>query len=166
MKIAIMLLLAGVVAVAEESSQVRKSSHGTEEKSAVDVKRPDPVSPSQTESAPRIRVGRAAIEEALAQVRESRFENVPLRDAMNRLADEFQINVCLDEPALWGVGIRRDDPVSFKGMSASLEHILRTMFERAGLVWVTHDGVLLITTDRRACDEDLLETRVYRISNL
>jgi hypothetical protein len=92
------------------------------------------------------------------------FVDHPLNDVVQALADEYQIPILLDLPALDTAGIRSDEPVTIKLHGITLMSALRHMLRHFGLTYLIKDEVLLVTTPEEADHYELLN--VYDVRDI
>ncbi len=120
--------------------------------------------PPATAKQPPLRVGEAAIMEALAKPTEMEFVETPLSDVIDWLKDHHHIEIQLDNRALSDVGIGSDTPVTKNVMGPTLRSALRLLLRDLNLTYMIQDEVLLITTLEEA--ESRLTTKVLDVSDL
>ena len=120
--------------------------------------------PPSAAKEPRLRVGEAAIEEALAKPTQLEFQDTPLSDVIAWLKEYHGIEIQLDTRALSDVGIGTDTPITKNLKGISLRSALNLMLKELNLAWTIEDEVLLITTPEEA--ESRLTTKVYDVADL
>jgi len=104
------------------------------------------------------------IRAALDQETQLEFPQVPLRDAIQFLADLHDINIIIDETALTDAGVNIDDNVDIVLTGITLRSALRILLEPYDLTYVIEDEVMKITTSEIA--EEKLSVRVYPVGDL
>jgi len=104
------------------------------------------------------------IEKALASTHSYRFEEVPLREVLDKIAEDKQISIWVDQKELADCGISTEQRVTLKVKPTPLRHVLTSLLGPLTLTYLVEDGVLKITTNEKA--EDKLTTRVYPVQNL
>lgn len=107
---------------------------------------------------------RAAIEAALAKVRDEplEFNEKSLREVLAVLGDNWEIDVHLDRRAMGEAGIDPETTVTFDSKkSHSLVGVLTLMLEDLHLDWVIRGERLVVTTGEKAAER--LTTRLYPI---
>jgi hypothetical protein len=93
------------------------------------------------------------------------YIDMPLRDIMQVMSDEYKIPVQFDDAAMEQVAMSPDTEVSLTISNVSLRAALELMFKRIpDLTFVIEHEVLLITTQEEANIRH--EVRVYRIDDL
>ena len=100
------------------------------------------------------------IQDELEQETNIEFVDMPLRDAVDYIAQLHNISIRVDDVALLDdLGIVEDEPISFIANGITLRSALNLMLPKLGLTTVIRDEVLMITSKNAA--QSLLETRVY-----
>ncbi len=98
----------------------------------------------------------------------ARFENTPLEQVLQWLAETAKVNVHVEWRDLENIGIDRDQPVTLALHSLPRWRVLRAALDSASietrLGYEIRDGVLLIAT-RDLLDRDMI-TRVYPVRDL
>jgi hypothetical protein len=92
------------------------------------------------------------------------FNEVPLKDMISLLQDDFNIPVQLDIKALDEIGLGPDEPVTASLHDISLRSALRLMLKQLQLTYIIRDEVLMITTPEEA--ERALTICVYDVTDL
>ncbi|MGE0605641.1 MAG: hypothetical protein AB7O62_00845 [Pirellulales bacterium] len=105
-----------------------------------------------------------AIHQALEKPWNMHTVDQPLSDVAAQLADEFHINVVLDERALEDCGVRGDEPVTIQWPALKLKDTLDLLLAPLELDWIVDADVLLITS--REVHDSSLKTKVYPIVDL
>lgn len=120
--------------------------------------------PQQAEPRPCGEEARA--HEALLEQCGLDFDELPLIDALSRLADLRQVQLFIDRQALIEAGVKLERPVthSLKGLSyGTALRLLLDEYDR-DLTYLLRDGILLITTKTEA--ENMLTVKVYPVFDL
>lgn len=104
------------------------------------------------------------IYEVLQQQTTIELERVALRYFVRRIADDYAINVRLDEHVLLPLGLSPDHIISTEQRDLPLGEAIRRTLEELELAPVVVDGVLWVTSEDVA--EAALETRFYSIGDL
>jgi hypothetical protein len=105
-----------------------------------------------------------AIRKALDTVVDLQFDETPLSEALEQIADKHGIPVLLDNAALASVDLMATAPVLVELRGVTLKAGLRQVLHEFELVAVLRDEVLLVTTRDEA--EQLLDLRVYPVADL
>lgn len=92
------------------------------------------------------------------------FVEIPLREVVTSLQDDYGISIKLDHTGIEEIGLSRDEKVSANLHNVSLRSALRLMLKDLQLTYVIQDEVLMITTPQKA--EENLTTCVYDIASL
>lgn len=92
------------------------------------------------------------------------FAEVPLKEVINSLQDEYGIPIKLDTKALKDIGLNTDEVVNVSLHNISLRSALRLMLKDFQLTYIIQDEVLMVTTPEKA--EANLTTCVYDVSSL
>ena len=111
-----------------------------------------------------IRVGAAAIEDALSSTTQFEFTETPLQEVIDTLKERHKIEIQIDSKALTDVGIGSDTSVTVNLKGVSLRSALNLMLKELNLTWTIQDEVLLITTPEEADNE--LFVKVYDVADL
>lgn len=118
----------------------------------------------QEEAPARARAGEAAVLAALAEPTEVDFQDVPLDEAIDLLAERHGIEIEVNAAAVEEAGATIDSPANLAVRDISLRSALNLLLAPHGLTWtIEHD--LLTVTSREAADF-ALTTRVYPIGDL
>ena len=104
------------------------------------------------------------IRDVLSKQTELRFEEVPLRNVVAQLQDEYGIQVQLDLAGLGGEGIDADTSIDVDVKGVSLGAALRLMLRQRNMSYVVRDDVLQITTQDEA--DNWLVTRIYPVGDI
>lgn len=158
--------------IAELFAKVRAARH------APDAERePDEPDAAETNSLPQLTNGApaegrrpvppeepATIEAVLQKKVAPRFENTPLPEVASWFAERLQLEIRLERKMIAEEGISLDEPITFAHPGIRAKSALTLILDPLGLAFVELDGGLLITTQLAA--EDILETRVYDVSDL
>ena len=105
-----------------------------------------------------------ALERALTEPGSIDFADVPLKDVVERIGRQFQIQVVLNTKALSDAGVNPDTPVTKRLENLPLESILRLILNDFDLDFTIRGQVLMITS--RDDEEGHLQTRVYPVLDL
>mgnify|MGYP003348309229 CR=1 FL=1 len=89
------------------------------------------------------------------------WQELPLEDCLNHLADFHGLPVVVDRAALSAAGVALDQPITLKLKATRLESVLNLLLDPLDLDWTIQDEVLKITT--RTWSEDRPEVRVHPI---
>ncbi|MCR9198101.1 MAG: hypothetical protein NXI04_05630 [Planctomycetaceae bacterium] len=92
------------------------------------------------------------------------FDDSPLIEALNDLAQQTRIAIRLDYRALAKYRIRLRQPVSIRLAERKLQTVLDVMLAQLKLTWILKDGVLLVTSTDYAEQRQL--TAVYDVRDL
>jgi hypothetical protein len=92
------------------------------------------------------------IRAALDQETRLEFPGVPLREALNFLADIHDINIVIDEVTLTDAGVSLDDNVDIVLTGITLRSALRILLEPYDVTYVIEDEVMKITTQKIAAE--------------
>lgn len=97
---------------------------------------------------------------------EFKFEEMPLREVLNAIADSIEADVLIDEAALADAGVTADEPVTFKVTRTRLsaQSVLDFVLGPKGLAFVNRAGVIYVTSREQA--DELLVTKVYNVRDL
>lgn len=96
------------------------------------------------------------------------FDQAPLNNVIQKIAEHHKIPIELDERAMQDAGIGSDVPVSFRPLAkVSLKAALRVIVRQNELTWLIKDERLVITT-KAAADDIALNgvTRLYQVTDL
>lgn len=105
-----------------------------------------------------------ALREKLSAIVSVDFNDTPLDEAIAALAKQSGADIRLDSPALRDLRIRDREPVTLKLAERKLETVLQALFMDLKLTWLLQDGVLWVTTAKRA--DEHLKTVVYDVRDL
>ncbi len=92
------------------------------------------------------------------------FEDTPLIEAVETLAQSTGISIRLDAQSLRDGRIRNREPLTLSLEERQLDTVLAALFHNLGLTWKVEDGVLWITTEDSAADYHI--TAVYDVRDL
>lgn len=92
------------------------------------------------------------------------FVDTPLTTAVSELAEQTQVDIRLDLPALRENRVRDREPVSLTLADRNLRTVLHVLLAELELTWTLRDGVLWITTADRADEHH--KTAVYDVRDL
>jgi hypothetical protein len=118
--------------------------------------------PQQAE--PRACGEEARIHEALLEKCELDFDQLPLVEALNRLAERCPAQLDIDHKALADGGVGADTPVTLSIDGLSYRAALKLLLDELSLTYVIRDEVLFITTKTEA--ENILTIKVYPVFDL
>lgn len=103
-----------------------------------------------------------------AKMQSEQFEwgahEMPLRKALAELRLQTKLNIHLDEPALFDIGLGLDTAVSLRSGTRSLARTLDLLLEPLDLTWQVADDVVVITDLNSA--EEALDLRIYPVRDL
>jgi hypothetical protein len=116
------------------------------------------------EAEPRPSGEEARVHEALLETCDLAFQQLPLVDALSRLADARQVQLYIDHKALTKAGVDADMPLTWSVRKLNLKTALALLLDELDLTYLVRDDVLLITTKTEA--ENLLATQVYPVFDL
>lgn len=108
----------------------------------------------------------AALDKKLAKPVKAEFENVPLRDVIEAIANDIEADALIDEGSLEESAVSVDEPVTVKltRTTLSARTVLGFVLEPQGLTFVNRSGVIFITTNEIAAET--LFTKVYNVRDL
>jgi len=108
------------------------------------------------------------IQAALEQPANINFvEDYPLQDAIDNLAQQYEIPIILDPLMLLDGIVTPDQPINVPPLSnIKLRSALKIMLEELDLTYIIEDEVMKITTIDIANDPSKLPTRVYPVGDL
>jgi hypothetical protein len=106
---------------------------------------------------------RAALNKVLPEVK---FEDMPLRQALEWVQASMNVNVHVQWKALEDEGVAADTPVTFALKNVSVERLLRMVIDEleTPVAYAIQDGVLTISTRERLRRH--LRTQVYDVRDL
>ncbi len=104
------------------------------------------------------------IYEALSKPTDVDFEEKPLKDIIEKIAQTSGIQIQFDEKALSEAAVATDTPITKRLRGISLRSTLRLLLRPLQLTYVIRNGVLLITTQTEA--ENQLVIRIYPVRDL
>lgn len=93
-----------------------------------------------------------------------KYQNTPLFQAIQELAEQTKIDMRLDAAALRANGVRDREPVSLTLSDRKLSTVLHVLLTDLKLTWILRDGVLWITAVDRA--SACRKTAVYDVRDL
>ncbi len=118
--------------------------------------------PSQAE--PPLCSQEAQIEEALRAKCDLEFTEHPLIDALRRLAEQRQVQLCIDHRALADEGFSEEAPVTCSIKGLPLRTALQLLLDELDLIYLIRHEVLFVTTKTEA--ENMLVIKVYPVFDL
>lgn len=92
------------------------------------------------------------------------FAEVPLKEVVTALTDDYGIPIKLDQTALEEIGLSSDEVVNVTLRNITLRSALRLMLKDLQLTYIIQDEVLMITTPQKA--EENLVVKVYPVADL
>ena len=92
------------------------------------------------------------------------FAEVPLKEVVTALQDDYGIPIKLDQTALEEIGLSSDEVVNVTLRNITLRSALRLMLKDLQLTYIIQDEVLMITTPQKA--EENLVVKVYPVADL
>lgn len=92
------------------------------------------------------------------------FEDTPLIEAVETLAQASGIAIRLDQRSLRDGRIRIREPLTLNLEERQLDTVLAALLHNLGLTWKIDDGVLWITTEDAAADQH--KTAIYDVRDL
>ena len=104
------------------------------------------------------------IQRALAERGSLEVVEKPLREVVQELSRQFQVQIVVSQKKLEEASVSPDTPITKKLHSLPLESILRRVLADLELGFVVRDNVLLISTPEDI--ESQLDTRVYPVLDL
>jgi len=123
-----------------------------------------PAKDKQATPEPPLRTGQAAIEKALQEPVDLKFEETPLSDVIAFLKKRAKVEIVLDEKTLADVGIAKDTPVTIELSALPLRSALNLMLRQFSLTWLIENDVLFITTPEE--DSSTQTTKVIDVADL
>lgn len=106
----------------------------------------------------------AKIEKALLQRGDFDVTEVPLRDVVSRLAEQFNVQIVISIKKLEEASVSQDTPITKQLTDLTLGSILKLILKDLELTFVVRNEVLSITTPEDA--ESQLDARVYPVLDL
>jgi hypothetical protein len=106
----------------------------------------------------------AQIEEVLRAKCDLEFTELPLIDALRRLAEQRQVQLCIDHRAIADEGFGEEAPVTCSIKGLPLRTALQLLLDELDLIYLIRHEVLFVTTKTEA--ERLLKVKVYPIFDL
>lgn len=106
----------------------------------------------------------ARIHEALLEKCDLEFNELPLIEALRRLAEPRQVPLYIDRQAFSEEGVATDTPVTCSVKGVSCKTALQLLLDERNLAYVIRHEVLFVTTKAEA--ESLLITRAYPVFDL
>lgn len=116
------------------------------------------------EAEPRPSGEEARAHEALLEKCDLEFDQIPLIDALSRLADLRHVQLYIDHKALSHAGISIETPVTHPVKGLTWGTVLKLILDELDLDYSIRDGVLLVTTKDEA--ENMLSIKVYPVFDL
>ena len=113
-----------------------------------------------TNRGPRIE----AIMNSLSSQASANFVDITLKEAMDVIQTDHEIEIKFDLMNLNDNGIATDLPVNLVSEGVSLKSILRMMLDPLELDYIVENEVLMITTRTHA--EETFDTRIYRLDGI
>ena len=111
---------------------------------------------------------REAVETKLAtKIEELDFDDIPLNDALQDIADQIELDIFINHSSLEEEGINGDEPVTLKvnytklSAATAIELILERATGPGQLTYSIRDGLIYIQTTEAS--EDDLEIQVYNV---
>lgn len=104
------------------------------------------------------------IRDALNEPISCEFDDIPLEQAVMRLAEIAHVDIRLNRTALRALQIRERDPITVKLTNRKLDTVLQAILLDLGLVTVLRDGVLWVTSPEDADGSNV--TAVYDVRDL
>ncbi len=95
---------------------------------------------------------------------EAEFDETPLQDVLETLADQVRFQVLFDEKALEFAGISTKTPVTIRLHSVPADFLLELILRQLGLGYTIREGIVIVTTPDEL--ENALEVEVYDIRDL
>jgi hypothetical protein len=92
------------------------------------------------------------------------LDQVPLVVAVEQIAAAAKVDLRLDKPALKDAGISEREPVTLDLEERQLRTVLQVALGNFKLTWMLRDGVLWVTSEKRA--SSLHKTAVYDVRDL
>ncbi len=105
-----------------------------------------------------------AILRGLAEKVTLHFDQTPLSDVADHLAETLDIPIVIDESRLDDVGLLPDEQMTLHISGVSARAALTTMLRDLDLTWTLRHEVVLITTPEE--EYNTLQTRVYDVADL
>ncbi|MBT6487010.1 MAG: hypothetical protein HOK71_20365 [Planctomycetaceae bacterium] len=114
---------------------------------------------------------REAVETKLAtKIEELDFDDIPLNDALQDIADQIELDIFINHSSLEEEGINGDEPVTLKvnytklSAATAIELILERATGPGQLTYSIRDGLIYIQTTEAS--EDDLEIQVYNVRDI
>jgi hypothetical protein len=104
------------------------------------------------------------LEQALKEITEFDFVEMPLIEAVEFLEEVYEIPILIDEGALDELGLDSSAAVTLQLNGLPLATSLRWLLNRFELAYVNDDGILILTSQERAAEESI--ARVFDVSDL
>jgi S1-C subfamily serine protease/beta-lactamase regulating signal transducer with metallopeptidase domain/protocatechuate 3,4-dioxygenase beta subunit len=105
--------------------------------------------PEQIESAESEKVQEERIYKALESPTTLEFDNAPLREVFEKIADQHGVAIVLDAEGLKEVGFDSNSPIDISVKGIQLSSALKLILEPLKLSYVVENGVLNITSQER-----------------
>jgi hypothetical protein len=87
------------------------------------------------------------------------FEEKPLEEALESLAEEIDDNVVIDRTKISEEGVALDQPITLELRDVSVRQILQYLLEPVQLTTLIENEAILVTTTGAACDK--VQTRIH-----
>jgi type II secretory pathway component GspD/PulD (secretin) len=100
----------------------------------------------------------------LEQISKVDFTEVPLKDVLEFLGDQYKVQFYIDKKALSDASVSLDTPITFRLSRVPGEMILRLVLKELNLTYCLEHGVIMVSTEEEA--NNRLETRIYRLEEL
>jgi RNA polymerase sigma factor (sigma-70 family) len=94
---------------------------------------------------------------------EAHFQEIPLGDAVEALAQQVGLEIQIDRAGLEEMSVAPDAPVSLESSSMTLADAFEAILSPMNLTYVAKERYVLITTKDRA--SEMTETRMYAIAD-
>ncbi|MBI5758865.1 MAG: hypothetical protein HZA46_10145 [Planctomycetales bacterium] len=104
------------------------------------------------------------LEQALLQKTQFEFSEVPLNEAVRRLAEQHKLPFRIDEQKLLDEGVQVEQPMTMSVSDITLRSALNLLLKPLQLTYVIKAESIVITTATDATDH--LETRIYDVEKL
>ncbi|MBN2291411.1 MAG: hypothetical protein JXM70_03235 [Pirellulales bacterium] len=104
------------------------------------------------------------IEKALEQHTSFDFEETLLKEVVNYLSEQHDIEIVLDGRALSDVGLDPESPITCRLRQVKLRSALNLLLRDLDMTYLVRDEVLQITTSAAA--KERLDTKVYAVTKL
>lgn len=111
--------------------------------------------------------GEGTLTEKLSQRLTAEFIDTPLKDVLQFLSDQSNVQIFLNRKAIENEGLTLDEPVTINLKNVRLDMLLDLVLEQAsdsGMTYVERDGILIVSTMTNL--EGASEVRVYNCRDL